>query len=318
MAPMERAEITEIVHRGGDLVAEHYVFADVGARVRDLLADRSAAGAYWALVDPQALAGVVTEDLQSVNGDLHLRLKHHPEPIADPQVEADWRAETAREAARALGGVARIDRMSGNVVHLALAPVLYPVEMVGDTLTAALHVVAGADALLLDLRDNLGGDPRTVALVCGHLLDEQTHLVTMQQRDPEQTRQSWSPAWVPGPRFGPTKPVYVLVGPRTFSGAEELAYDIQVLGRGTVVGERTRGGAHPRDGYRLHPHLELTVPVARAVSAVTGTNWEGTGITPDVQVPAPEALDTAHRLALDALAAQDPAAPVGDEALAAE
>jgi C-terminal processing protease CtpA/Prc len=243
----------------------------------------------------------VTEDLQSLNGDLHLRLKYHAEPIADPQVEADWREQTAREASRALGGVARIDRLDGNVAHLALGPVLFPVDMVGDTLTAALHVVAGADALLLDLRDNHGGDPRTVALVCGHLLDEQTHLVTMRQRDPEQCRQSWSPAWVPGPRFGATKPVYVLVGPQTFSGAEELAYDVQVLKRGTVVGERTRGGAHPRDGFRLHQHLELAVPVARAVSAVTGTNWEGVGVRPDVEVPAAEALPTAHRLALEAL-----------------
>jgi Peptidase family S41/N-terminal domain of Peptidase_S41 in eukaryotic IRBP len=301
MASMERAEIIEIVHRAGDLVAEHYVFPDVGARLRDLLSDRTAAGAYAALVDPPALAGVVTEDLQSINGDLHLRLKHHPAPVADPQVEADQRAAVSAEAARALGGIARIERLAGNVAHLALAPVLFPAELVGDALTAALHVVAGADALLLDLRDNRGGDPRTVALVCGHLLDEQAHLVTMQQRDPAKSIQSWSPAWVPGPRFGGSKPVFVLVGPQTFSGAEELAYDLQVLERGTVVGERTRGGAHPRDGFRLHPHLELTVPVARAVSAITGANWEGTGVTPDVEVPAADALDTAHRLALAAL-----------------
>jgi hypothetical protein len=298
---MERVEISEIVQRAGDLVAEHYVFADIGARLRDLLSDRAGDGAYAALVDPAALAGVVTEDLQSLNGDLHLRLKHHQEPIADPQVEVDYQAAVAAEAAGTLGGIARIDRLDGNVAHLALAPVLFPVELVGAALTAALHVVAGADALLLDLRDNLGGDPRTVALVCGHLLGEQTHLVTMQQRDPAKSIQSWSPAWVPGPRFGASKPVFVLVSPRTFSGAEELAYDIQVLGRGTVVGERTRGGAHPRDGFRLHPHLELSVPVARAVSAVTATNWEGTGVTPDVAVPAADALATAHRLALAAL-----------------
>jgi hypothetical protein len=320
MAAMDRAEIAEIVDRAGELVAEHYVFADVGARLRDLLADRNAAGAYAAVVDPPALAGLVTEDLQSLNGDLHLRLKHHPEPIADPQVDADWYAAVAGEAARDLGGVARLDRLEVNVVHLVLAPVLFPVELVGDTLTAALHVVAGAAGLLLDLRGNRGGDPRTVALVCGHLLEEQTHLVTMEQRDPAKNTQSWSPAWVPEPRFGPTKPVYVLVGPETFSGAEELAYDLQVLGRGTVVGERTRGGAHPREGFRLHPHLELSVPVARAVSPVTGTNWEGTGVVPDVVVPVADALPTAHQLALAALRSDgaalrsDGAAPRSDGA----
>lgn len=305
MARMERAEISEIVQRAGDLVAEHYVFADVGARLRDLLADRAADDAYGAVVDPPALAGVVTEDLQSLNGDLHLRLRHHVVPLPEQWDEEADRAARARDAARSLDGVAKIDRLDGNVVHLVIAPQLFPVQLAGATLSLAMQLVANADALLLDLRENRGGDPRTVALLCGYLMDEPTHLVTMHQRDTGETVQSWSPAYVPGPRFGPTKPLYVLVGPTTFSGAEELAYDLQQLRPGsTVVGGRTRGGAHPCEGYRLHPHLELTVPVARAIGAATGTNWEGTGITPDVPVPAADALPIAYRLALAALGAQ--------------
>jgi hypothetical protein len=290
---VERAEVEDVVRRAAGLVAEHYVFADVGKRVRDLLA----AGDYRA-GPAEEVAVAVTRDLQSVNGDLHLRLRHHPEPLPEHWDEAADQAARGLAAARSLGGVARIDRLEGNVVHLALAPQLFPVQLVGATLSAALQLVAGADALLLDLRENRGGDPRTVALVCGYLLDEEALLVTMHQRDTGETVQSWSPAYVPGPRFGATKPLYVLVGPTTFSGAEELAYDLQQLRPGTVVvGERTRGGAHPCEGYRLHPHLELTVPVARAVSSATGTNWEGTGVTPDVRVPAATALATAYELA---------------------
>ena len=157
------------------------------------------------------------------------------------------------------------------------------------------------DALLLDLRANRGGDPRTVALICGYLLAEDSLLVTMQKRDPAEIRQSWSPAWVPGPRFGATKPLYVLVSAITFSGAEELAYDLQQLRKSPVVGERTRGGAHPCESFRVHPHLELTVPTARAIGSSTGANWEGTGVTPDIPVPAADALDTAYRLALAGL-----------------
>jgi hypothetical protein len=296
---MQPAEIDEIVARTGDLVAEHYIFADVGVRVKDVLT----AGSYQ--VDgPPELAEAVTRDLQSVNGDLHLRLRHHPEELPAEWDEAADIAARAVAAARSLGGVARIDRLEGNVAHLALAPSLFPVTLIGDVLTAALQVVAGADALLLDLRENGGGDPRTVALICGYLLDEHSLLVTMHQRDTGETAQSWSLPYVPGPRFGGRKPLFVLVGPRTFSGAEELAYDLQQLRHAPVVGERTRGGAHPCEGYRVHPHLELTVPTARAVSPVTGTNWEGVGIIPDVEVPAEEALPTAYRLALAALEAQ--------------
>jgi hypothetical protein len=289
-------EIDEAVRRAGELVAERYVFADVAAQVRDLLA----AGRYPD--DLPEAAEQVTRDLQSVNGDRHLRLRHHAEPIPEVWDDAAQEEEYARQTAKHLGGVARIDRLDGNVVHLALAPLLFPVELSGPTLTAALQLVAGADALLLDLRANRGGDPRTVALICGYLLAEDSLLVTMQHRDPAETRQSWSPAWVPGPRFGPTKPLYVLVSGATFSGAEELAYDLQQLRGSKVVGERTRGGAHPCEGFRVHPHLELTVPTARAIGGSTGANWEGTGVTPDIEVPAADALDTAYRLALSDLA----------------
>ncbi|HEY6744259.1 MAG TPA: S41 family peptidase [Mycobacteriales bacterium] len=291
-------EIDEAVRRAGELVAERYVFADVAEQVRDILA----AGHYPD--DLPEAAEQVTRDLQSVNGDRHLRLRHHAEPIPEVWDDAAQEEEYARQTAKHLGGVARIDRLEGNVAHLVLAPLLFPVEMAGPALTAALQLVAGADALLLDLRTNRGGDPRTVALICGYLLAEDSLLVTMVHRDPAQTRQSWSPAWVPGPRFGATKPLYVLVSATTFSGAEELAYDLQQLRGSKVVGERTRGGAHPCEGFRVHPHLELTVPTARAVGGTTGANWEGTGVTPDIEVPAADALDTAYRLALADLADQ--------------
>lgn len=285
-------DIDDAVGRAGALVAEKYVFEDVAGRLRDLLL----AGRYPD--DLPGLADQVTRDLQSVNGDRHLRLRHHTEPIPEVWDDAAQDEEWARQAASHLGGVARIDRLDGNVAHLDLSPLLYPIELVGSTLTAALQLVAGADALLLDLRANRGGDPRTVALICGYLLTEDSMLVTMQKRDPAETRQSWSPPWVPGPRFGATKPLYVLVSATTFSGAEELAYDLQQLRGSAVVGERTRGGAHPCESFRVHPHLELTVPTARAVGSTTGANWEGTGVTPDIEVPATEALNTALRLAL--------------------
>jgi C-terminal processing protease CtpA/Prc len=147
-----------------------------------------------------------------------------------------------------------------------------------------------------------GGDPGTVALICSYLLLEPTQLNTMLARDEQKTTQSWTLPYVPGPRFDPRTPVWVLTSSTTFSGGEELTYDLQQLGRATVVGETTGGGAHAREGFPVHPHLELTVPVVRAVNPVSGTNWEGVGVRPDVAVPAALALETAHGLALDHLA----------------
>jgi C-terminal processing protease CtpA/Prc len=181
-------------------------------------------------------------------------------------------------------------------------------------MAAATQLLAHTDALILDLRATFGGDPDMVALVCGYLFDEPTHLNSMYERDGERIRQSWSPAYVPGPRFGGRKPVYVLTSAATFSGGEGLSYDLQQQGRATVVGERTRGGAHPRIGVRVHPHLELTIPVARPIHPVSGTNWEGCGVAPDVEVPAGEAFEVAYKTALEAVRHWNPHSPAAAEA----
>jgi len=45
----------------------------------------------------------------------------------------------------------------------------------------------------------------------------------------------------------------------------------------------------------------IGVPFARAINPITKTNWEGKGVEPDVKVPADEALDTAKKMALEAI-----------------
>lgn len=238
------------------------------------------------------LAELVAGDLQSLNGDLHLRLKHRVEAIPALPGDAGLMEAMAREARERFGGVARVERLDGNVGFLELRPLLYPLSMAADQLSAALRLVADAEALIIDLRQNRGGDPATVAFVCAHLFDEPTHLHTMNFGDGTPPRQSWTP-FVPGPVFGGEKPLAVLTGATTFSGAEELAYDLQRHGRATVVGERTGGGAHPREGFRIHPRLEVTVPTGRPVHPVSGTNWEGAGVVPDLETAAGEALAAA-------------------------
>lgn len=80
--------------------------------------------------------------------------------------------------------------------------------------------------------------------------------------------------------------------------AAELSYDLQQLGRATVVGERTRGGAHPVERFPIRSHLQATIPVARSHSPASGGKWEGTGVLPDVEVAAGEALGAACQRAL--------------------
>ncbi|MGW2521641.1 S41 family peptidase [Streptomyces sp. NPDC001617] len=293
-APAPVADVPAVLDETVRLLTEQYVFPDVAEQLAALLRRRLAEGAYD-VESAEELGALVTADLQSVNGDPHLRLKYHPEQVPQGQGEAAL-AAMRRAFDASLGGVPRVQRLDGGTALLELAPALFPLAWSAEPLAAALTLIAPAEALILDLRANGGGDPDTVAFVCSYLLDERTHLNTMYTRAGERHEQSWTVPHVPGARFGGTKPVYVLTASRTFSGAEELAYDLQQLGRAVVVGEATRGGAHPREGWTVHPNLEATVPVARAINPVSGTNWEGTGVHPDIPCPAPDALDRALTL----------------------
>ncbi|MEU9593795.1 S41 family peptidase [Streptomyces sp. NPDC048193] len=300
MATVTKFQPGPVIDKTVRLLTEHYVFPETAGQLADLLQRRHAEGAY-AVDDAEELARLVTADLQSVNGDRHLSLQYHADQVPEKQGAAALQS-IRKDFDTSLGGAPRVALLDGGVAVLELAPMLFPLEWAAEPLTAALTLTSRAQALIVDLRANRGGDPDTVAFVCSHLLDERTHLNSMYWRDGARTEQSWSQPHVPGTRFGGTKPVYVLTSNHTFSAAEELAYDLQQLGRAVIVGERTRGGAHPREGWTVHPHLEASIPVGRAVNPVSGTNWEGTGVQPDIPCAPGDALDRAHTLARAQLA----------------
>ena len=296
---MQKADAAHVVGQVRSLVEAHYLYADVAAAVSQILAEGLAEGRYPA--DPAALAAAVTADLQSVNGDLHLRLMHHDQalPPREPSDDAEEYAAMSRWAGQTCGGVASAQRLAGNVGYLDLQPVLFPAVIAGEIITAAITLLSGTDALIIDLRRCLGGEPTMVTFLASYLWDrEPAQLTGLRERMDNQPKQAWTLPYVPGRRFGKDKPVYVLTSTATFSGGEQLSYDLQQLGRATIIGERTRGGAHAREGFPVHPHLEATISVAGAVHPETGGNWEGTGVTPDIQTTADQARDTAYQLAL--------------------
>ncbi|WP_035868776.1 S41 family peptidase [Cryptosporangium arvum] len=291
----------EIVDRTIELL-DQYVFPEVGRRAADAVS--AARGRYGDELAPAELAALVTEDLQSINGDKHLRLQFTDEalPLSTGEKDADDAVEyevEAREAARRAGGVPKVERLEGNLAYVEIE-LLWPPVISGPAMAAAMTLAHGADGLILDLRRCRGGSPDMVAFVCSYLFGpEPVQLNDIYFRASDETRQFWTQSHVPGPWLGPDLPVVVLTSAFTFSGGEELAWDLKELGRATLIGETTRGGAHPVDRIQIHPHLRVTIPVARSVSPRTGGNWEGTGVVPHVEVPADQALAraVAHLLA---------------------
>ncbi len=189
----------------------------------------------------------------------------------------------------------KVERLPQNIGYLKFNAFLDP-EICGPTAVAAMNFLGNVDAIIFDLRANGGGEPKMIALISSYLFDRETHLNDLYNRKEDSTTQYWTLPYVPGKRLA-DKPAFVLTSHRTFSGAEEFSYNLKNLKRATIVGETTGGGAHPVMGHRIDDHFMIGVPFARAINPISKTNWEGTGVEPDVKVPAEQALDVAMKMA---------------------
>jgi len=302
--PVDAAMRADVIRAALAALEKEYVFPEAAAKTSAFVRERDAAGEYAGIDSAKAFARRLTEDFQSVTHDKHLRVMYR---LSDTQ-----RRQAAPAAPPLLPGgtvtprmlnygFEKAERLEGNVGLVEIRSFAAEGTGMEEAAAAAMTFVANTDALIVDLRRNGGGRPETVALVSSYLFDTPTHLNDLYWREGDRTESFSTRADVAGKRFGGTKPVFVLVSARTFSGAEEFAYNLKALKRATIVGETTGGGAHPGDMRPLGPNFAMFVPTGRAINPITKTNWEGVGVEPDVKVPAAEALDRARALAREAL-----------------
>ena len=280
---------------------EYYVFPETAKKMAEAVQARLKNGAYDTITGADDFANTLTEDLRAVSHDKHLGVNFSPQVLPKmnpgPNATPDPAAVARRKAQLQRNNCAfeKVERLPPNIGYLKFNGFMDP-EICGPTVAAAMNFLAHVDALIIDLRGNGGGDPKMVAYISSHLFAEPTHLNDLYNRKEDKTTEFWTLRDVPGARLA-GKPVFVLTSKRTFSGAEEFAYNLKNLKRATIIGETTGGGAHPVSGHRIDDHFTIGVPFARAINPISKTNWEGTGVEPDVKVPAGEALDVARRMA---------------------
>ncbi len=279
-----------------------YVFEDVAEKMSADIYKRLNNGEYSKISSARAFAKKLTGDLQAISRDKHLRVRysHDKMPVrkAAPKPTAEEIARQRNWMKQVNYGFEKVERMNGNIGYIEFRGFFGP-KLGADTVASAMNFVANTDALIFDLRRNGGGDPRMVALICSYLFgDEKVHLNDLYWRERDRTDEFWTTPKVKGSKYL-GKDVYVLTSKRTFSGAEEFSYNLKNLKRATIVGETTGGGAHPGTTFRLDDHFGAFISTGRAISPITKTNWEGTGVKPDIAVSKELALKTAYRMALE-------------------
>ena len=290
------AEREQVIKGAVAKLNENYVFPDVARKMGDAVTARAAKGEYDSITSAKALADKLTADFREVSHDKHLHMEYDERGVREGGAGPSEAAQRAF-AAKLNYGFEKVERMQGNVGYIDIRGFVPP-SIGGPTATAAMSFLANADALIVDLRRNGGGEPEMIAYVLSYLFDQPTHVNDIYTRTTNKTEEFWTRKDVTGQRFGGKKPVYVLTSSHTFSGGEEFAYDVKNLKRATIIGETTGGGAHPVQPYKVSEHFSIGVPFARAISPITKTNWEGAGVAPDIATPADAALDKAYKLAL--------------------
>jgi len=300
-APQRIAALAEIRAK----VQSLYVFPEKRAAIVAALTKAEKAGRYN-VDSPIAFAEAVSKDLAAASGDKHMYLladpvqyaaMSAPEATAEAEAAAFWRE-------RALGenhGLIETKILPGNVRYLKISGFYWVDDETGQAYDDALRFLKGGDAVIIDLRGNGGGSGAAVNYLTSHFMKPNTLLLTFTRasQTPEQSR---SREYLPAGRLI-GKPLYVLTDGGCFSACEEFAYHVQQFKLGERVGTITGGGANNNDQMPIAPGFVLSVSAGRPVHAVSGTNWEGVGVKPDVDAPPTQALDVALQRALTGLAA---------------
>ena len=289
-------------------IEQRYVFPETGTKIAAYIRDRAAKGTYAALTGGP-LADALTQDLRAENGDRHLYVQYQPGgggapvpgspggPVRMIPGSSPGQVEVYRRRNYFLN---RAERLDGNIGYLEVRRFFGLSEDALAAATAAMAFLENADACIIDVRYAPGGDVRMVDTLASYFFDKVTPTLATYSRSRDETIQRSTLETLPGKRR-PDIPVYVLISRDTGSAAEDFAFLLQQTGRATLVGDRTAGAGNTNAVLGLGGGYSLSVSIGRTFNPKTNQGWEAIGVQPDVQAPAPDAVDAAHRLALTAL-----------------
>ena len=287
----------ETIDKLSVLIQDYYIYPDVAKKTSEHLYKQYEAGYFDKCNDNDTFATVLTEVVQSVNKDKHMRIMSNKPYIApDNTLEG--------KAAHRMGqinyyrnynhGFKELKMLEGNVAYLDLR-MFDPIDRAKAMVDAYMKLLSQSDAVIIDLTHNGGGDPSMVQYLCSYFFDNKIHLNSLYYREGDRTQEYWT-LEVEGKKLVDI-PLFVMIGEETFSGAEEFAYNMQTRKRATLIGQTSAGGANPGGTRGINENLSVFIPTGRAINPITNTNWEGVGVQPEIQTKKEETFEQALILA---------------------
>jgi len=300
---IDKATQSAIVDSVASALIDHYVFPKMGREMAEAIKSYRDTGKYDTIMSPNQFVTSLSSYLRSFSNDRHIRISVIP-PEGFDIFEADTVGEDqiASEAARNFG-FRDVRILPGNIGYLELREFVDP-SYAGNTAAGAMAFLANCDAMIVDLRGNGGGTGSMVNMLASYFFDEPQPLNSLYSHETDSITQRWTMDYLPGVRLADID-LYILADRYSASAAEDFIYSLHCLKRATVIGQTTAGAANTVDFYPF-PSLGILARISTGypINPVTGDNWEGRGIAPDIETSSEEALKTAHYTALKKLAEQ--------------
>lgn len=284
------------------LINENYIFEDVAKKTSEHLEKQLQKGFFDQFNNIDSFARALTNEVQFINKDRHMQIRamtsNTTKTIASPEKFSADAIEYINGMREENAGFKDAKKLDGNIGYFEIQG-FAPLNEGVPIADAYMKLLNSSDAIIIDLRNNGGGEPAMVQYLCSYFFNKHLLLNTLYYRVGNKTEEYWTLDKVNGEKL-PEVPLFILSSDRSFSGAEEFCYDMQTQKRATLVGETTGGGANPGDVMTINEELKMFMPTGKAINPITGTNWEGVGVVPEVKTNAEEAYDKAVILASDA------------------
>ena len=294
---LTQAVKSEVVDSLSGSLIKNYIYLDTAIKMGTYIKKRLRNGSYDRILNPREFAQALTTDLWSVYNDAHLSITFDPQMQGTMQDGSKTKAAQRRqmnlkEYEQQNFGFKKLEILNGNIGYVSFDRFYGFNDPAKEVVNTAFSFLKNVDAVVIDLRNNGGGSPDMNKYISSFLLPAHTQLSGLYERRTNKTEAAFT--YEPSvPVSFAQKPVYILVNRRTFSAAEVFSYDLQNLHRATIIGEITGGGAHAVEANGISNGFIGLIPFAKAISPVTGINFEAVGVKPDIQIGADSSLDAA-------------------------
>ena len=298
---------TEVVSSICNSLTNNYVFPDKAKIMSDFLRQQNQNTTFSTITNPNQFANEIQKKLRSVNKDNHLRIEYNPQlekdilkflatkkgatAILDDDIKKDEKQNFYFK---------KVEILPSNIGYIEFTNFAVPNPSARKTINSVMQFIAHTDGLIIDLRNNFGGNGEML----GEILSYFFALRTFTGKTYNRIENKWTDSYVENKReitngLKLEMPLYILTSNRTFSAAESFAYTLQSLKKAVIIGNTSRGGSHATRSFSIGNGFVAFIPYLRGENVTTKTDWEGVGVVPDIKTEDNNCILTAQNYFLN-------------------